>query len=174
MASRVLGDAAVAVGNLQFVKHRHSEGVDWGSSARRNKSENSIEPLGDLCEGPPEYLWAGRGGVCNENIAPASAAPGSTTSTGVGFGVLGYRAEFSNNVAGNLTKGASAAKCSAALFGNWSDLLIGEWGVLEILPNPYASGVYEAGEVQVRAMQTIDVAVRHAESFVVMKDALTA
>ncbi|MGE0105707.1 MAG: phage major capsid protein [Thiomonas sp.] len=121
-----------------------------------------------------EYLWAGRGGVGNENSAPASAAPGSTTSTGVGFGVLGYRAEFSNNVPGNLTKGASAAKCSAVLFGNWSDLLIGEWGVLEILPNPYASGVYEAGAVQVRAMQTIDVAVRHAESFVVMKDALTA
>ncbi|WP_449370247.1 phage major capsid protein [Thiomonas sp.] len=121
-----------------------------------------------------EYLWAGRGGLSNENSAPASAAPGSTTSTGAGFGVLGYRAEFSNNVPGNLTKGASTAKCSAVLFGNWSDLIIGEWGVLEILPNPYASGAYEAGAVQVRAMQTIDVAVRHAESFVVMKDALTS
>jgi hypothetical protein len=52
--------------------------------------------------------------------------------------------------------------------------MIGEWGVLEILPKPYASGAYEAGAVQIRAMQTIDVAVRHAESFAVMKDALTA
>lgn len=121
-----------------------------------------------------EYLWSGRGAVGNENSAPASAVPGSTALAGGGFSVLGYRAEFSNNVPSNLTKGTSASKCSAVIFGNWADLLIGEWGVLEILPNPYASGAYEAGAVQVRAMQTIDVAVRHAESFVVMKDALTS
>jgi HK97 family phage major capsid protein len=120
-----------------------------------------------------EYLWAGRGGI-NENSAPAAAVPGSTASGDAGFSILGYRAAFSNNVPSNLTKGTSTSVCSAVIFGNWSDLLIGEWGVLEILPNPYASGAYEAGAVQIRAMQTIDVAVRHAESFAVMKDALTA
>lgn len=120
-----------------------------------------------------EYLWAGRGGM-NENSAPAAAVPGSTASGDAGFSILGYRAAFSNNVPSNLTKGTSTGVCSAVIFGNWSDLLIGEWGVLEILPNPYASGAYEAGAVQIRAMQTIDVAVRHAESFAVMKDALTA
>ncbi len=120
-----------------------------------------------------EYLWAGRGGLGNENSAPASAVPGSTASGDAGFSILGYRAAFSNNVPSNLVKG-TASNCSAVIFGNWSDLLIGEWGVLEILPNPYASGAYETGAVQVRALQTIDVAVRHPESFAVMKDALTA
>ncbi len=120
-----------------------------------------------------EYLWAGRGGM-NENNAPAAAVPGSSALGDAGFSILGYRAAFSNNVPSNLTKGTSAGVCSAVIFGNWSDLLIGEWGVLEILPNPYASGAYEAGAVQIRAMQTIDVAVRHAESFAVMRDALTA
>ncbi len=120
-----------------------------------------------------EYLWAGRGGARNENSAPASAAPGSTASGDAGFSILGYRAAFSNNVPSNLDKGTSTGVCSAVIFGNWADLLIGEWGVLEILPNPYASGAYEAGAVQIRAMQTIDVAVRHAESFAVMRDALT-
>ena len=121
-----------------------------------------------------EYLWAGRGGMGNENSAPASAMPGANASGDAGFNILGYRAAFSNNVPSNLDKGTATGVCSAVLFGNWSDLLIGEWGVLEILPNPYASGAYEAGAVQIRALQTIDVAVRHAESFAVMKDALTA
>lgn len=121
-----------------------------------------------------EYLWAGRGGMSNENSAPASAMPGATASGDAGFGILGYRAAFSNNVPSNLDKGTALGVCSAVLFGNWSDLLIGEWGVLEILPNPYAAGAYEAGAVQIRALQTVDVAVRHAESFAVMKDALTA
>lgn len=121
-----------------------------------------------------EYLWAGRGGIGNETSAPASAAPGMNASGDAGFSVLGYRAAFSNNVPGNLTKGTAEGTCSAVIFGNWADLLIGEWGVLEILPNPYASGLYEAGAVQIRALQTMDVAVRHPESFAVMKDALTA
>jgi HK97 family phage major capsid protein len=121
-----------------------------------------------------EYLWAARGGMGNENSAPASAVPSSTASGDAGLSILGYRAAFSNNAPSNLTKGTATGVCSAVIFGNWADLLIGEWGVLEILPNPYATGAYEAGAVQIRAMQTIDVAVRHAESFAVMRDALTA
>ena len=61
--------------------------------------------------------------------------------------------------------------CSEVFFGAWSELLIGEWGVLEILPNPYGSG-YTAGSVDIRAMQTVDIAVRHAASFAAMTDAI--
>ena len=50
------------------------------------------------------------------------------------------------------------------LFGNFSDLIIGQWGALEILPNIYGAG-YRSGGVEIRAMQTVNMAIRHPESF---------
>ncbi len=46
--------------------------------------------------------------------------------------------------------------------------------MLEILPNPYDDAAYKAGAVLIRAMQTIDVGIRHGASFAVMTDALTS
>jgi HK97 family phage major capsid protein len=94
-------------------------------------------------------------------------------STEPGFGMVnGYRAGASNQVPGNLTKGSADSVCSGIIFGNWSDLLIGEWGVLDLQVDPYSSG--DSGGTIVRAFQDIDIAVRHAESFAAMLDALTA
>jgi len=60
-----------------------------------------------------------------------------------------------------------SATNSHIFFGNWSDLVIGEWGVVEILPNPYSAAAYDNGGVEIRALQSLDVAVRHPESFVI-------
>jgi HK97 family phage major capsid protein len=49
------------------------------------------------------------------------------------------------------------------IFGNWSDLIIGEWGVLAVEANPYAN--FQAGIVGVRAMYTVDIALRRGQSF---------
>lgn len=83
----------------------------------------------------------------------------------------GYRAGVTNQVPSNLTKG-SGTNLSALIFGNFADVLIGEWGVLEILPNPYGSG-YDSGGIEIRALQTVDVQIRHAESFSKIIDAIT-
>lgn len=84
----------------------------------------------------------------------------------------GYPARVSNQVPSNLTKGTASGVCSAILFGNWADVLIGMWGGLDILPNPYIlSGT---GSVRIEVYQTCDVQVRHPESFAAMVDALTA
>ncbi len=82
-----------------------------------------------------------------------------------------HPAATSNNVPSNLTKGTSSGVCSAILFGNWADLVIGEWGILDLLVDPYTGGT--SGTVRVRVLQDVDVALRHAESFAAMKDALT-
>lgn len=87
--------------------------------------------------------------------------------------VNGYRVARSNQVRKNLTKGTSKTKCSELFFGNWADLLIGEWGVLEILPNPYSATAYDNGGLEIRALQSVDIAVRHPESFCMMNDVLT-
>lgn len=85
-------------------------------------------------------------------------------------GVNGYRAEASNQVPANLTKGTSAGVCSAILFGNWNDLLIGEWGALDIITDPYS--LADQGLIRVVSTQLADVNVRHPESFAAMVDAL--
>lgn len=84
----------------------------------------------------------------------------------------GYRAKVSNQVPSNLTKGTSSGVCSAIIFGNWADLIIGMWGGLDLMVDPYTGST--SGTVRVVALQDVDVAVRHAESFSAMKDALTA
>ena len=48
-------------------------------------------------------------------------------------------------------------------FGNFADLLIGMYGGLDITVDPYA--LSKAGGVRIIALQTVDVAVRHAVSF---------
>lgn len=85
--------------------------------------------------------------------------------------VNGYRAVVSNQVASNLTKGTSNGVCSAIFFGNWSDLLIGMWGALDLMVDPYSGST--AGTVRVVALQDVDVNIRHPESFSAMLDALT-
>jgi HK97 family phage major capsid protein len=88
-----------------------------------------------------------------------------------GFGdVNGYRAGMTNQVPSNLTKGTSNGTCSELYFGNWADLLIGEWGVLDLLVDPYTKGV--SGGVRVRALQDVDIGLRHPESFCVCQDAI--
>jgi len=83
----------------------------------------------------------------------------------------GYKAAVSNQVSSTLTKGSSSV-ASAIIFGNWSDLLIGMWGGLDIAIDSSTGSA--SGTVRVVALQDVDVAVRHAQSFAAMKDALTA
>ncbi|MBX3605367.1 MAG: phage major capsid protein [Piscinibacter sp.] len=85
--------------------------------------------------------------------------------------VNGYRAGVSNNVSSALTKGTSSGVCSAIFYGNWADLLIGEWGGAELLPDEVTQAANRI--VRMHIYQTIDIAVRRAQSFAAMLDALT-
>lgn len=49
------------------------------------------------------------------------------------------------------------------VFGDWQELVIGEWGVLEVEVNPYAN--FQAGIIGVRAMYSLDVGVRRPFAF---------
>jgi len=104
-----------------------------------------------------QYLWQ-----------PQQSIAGATPDS-----VVGYKYAVSNQLPYNLTKGSSSGICSELIFGNWQELLIGEWGVTEILVNPYDSTGFTTGDVSVRVFQTVDVGLRHPASFSVMSDALT-
>lgn len=71
--------------------------------------------------------------------------------------VNGYRAETSNQVEGN------ASTTEDYFFGNWGDLVLGFWSGLDLMVDPYSNST--SGTVRVVALQDVDVAVRHPESF---------
>jgi len=56
------------------------------------------------------------------------------------------------------------------ILGDFTQLVIGEWGATEILANPYAPTYYEAGAVQLRILHTMDAAVRNPQAFVKVED----
>ena len=71
--------------------------------------------------------------------------------------INGYNAIVSNQVtAGDL------------FFGNFSDALIGLYGGLDIVVDPYSNST--SGTVNVTALQTVDIAVRNAVSFALGND----
>lgn len=87
--------------------------------------------------------------------------------------LAGYQMQATNLVPNNLVKGSSGAVCSPLIFGNWSDLMLGYWSELDVLVNPFESTAYARGNVQVRAMLTMDIQVRQAASFAAILDLTT-
>ncbi len=71
--------------------------------------------------------------------------------------VNGYDLETSMQVEG--TSGST----EDFFFGNWADLLIGSWGGLDLLVDPYSLST--TGSVRIVTFQDTDIAVRHPESF---------
>jgi HK97 family phage major capsid protein len=82
--------------------------------------------------------------------------------------VNGYRAEATNQIATNLTTGTATTICTAVFFGNWNDLLIGQFngGATDIVVDPYVLAAN--GVVRILARRWVDIAVRHPASFAVL------
>jgi HK97 family phage major capsid protein/HK97 family phage prohead protease len=88
----------------------------------------------------------------NGGLKTTSVDDGSGVFVSQGGQINGYNAIVSAQAtAGNL------------YFGNFDDLLIGMFGGLDIVVDPYTAST--TGTVRVVAMQSVDVAVRHAASF---------
>lgn len=84
--------------------------------------------------------------------------------------IAGYRAVTSTGVPSNLTKG-SGTGLSAVLFGDFSQMIIGQWGAVDLLVDPYSMS--STGTIRVVAFFDVDVGIRHPESFAIIRDAET-
>ena len=82
--------------------------------------------------------------------------------------LMGYNVNVTNQMPDTLTKGTSSGDCSALLFGNFNDLIIGEWGNLDLAVDPYSLSTI--GATRITSFYDIDIAVRHAESFSAIQD----
>jgi len=87
--------------------------------------------------------------------------------------LLGYNVAITNSMPSNLTKG-SGIDLSAMIFGDFSNLILGSWDALEIQSSNSHGNNFQNGMVAVRALQSVDVAVKRPEAFSVIKDMITA
>lgn len=90
--------------------------------------------------------------------------------------LLAARARFSSTDTplwqGNLLDGSvvgykgmttNVLTAASMIFGDFSQVIIGEWGTLELAVSPYAD--FKAGISGVRAFQTVDIGIRQAGAF---------
>jgi HK97 family phage major capsid protein len=103
----------------------------------------------------PIYLWEDQG---FEDDVPVG-------------NVNGYKAYATNNVPNNLTKG-SGSGLGAIIFGNFQDLVIAQWGGLDMVVNPFSN--QSSGTISISMLMESDVEVRHAESFSIISDVVTS
>lgn len=86
-------------------------------------------------------------------------------------GLNGYKALTTTQVPSTLDKGTATGVCSAIIFGNFADLMIAQWGGMDIVVDPYTQATNSMVRLVVNSWW--DVLVKRAESFAAMKDALT-
>ena len=114
---------------------------------------------GGSAAGDGAFLW---------NVDPSGI--GRSGTPGV---INGYPIGVSTNVPSNLTKGSSSGVCSAVILGDWSQVALGVWGNgLEIEIGTDSDDFSKALQT-VRAITTIDVAVRQASAFAACLDVTT-
>ncbi len=60
---------------------------------------------------------------------------------------------------------SEALTANRIIFGNWAEILIGMWGVLDLRPDPYTEAAQDA--LIIRAFQDMDTNLRHPVSFAI-------
>ena len=103
----------------------------------------------------------------------------NTDLSGIGRGatpgmVNGYPVGVTNQVPSNLTKGSTSGSCSAVVFGDYSQALVGFWGNgMELAVSDSDGSDFTKALTSVRAITTLDVAVRQASAFAAILDVTT-
>lgn len=110
------------------------------------------------------------------NIVASTKVKAKLAGTLKASGIAGYLLEggkvadlpayFSNQVA----EKTGTPNTGRLIAGDWSQVMLGIWSEVDLLVNPYAETPYSKGNVLVRAMSTVDIAVRHPQAFVVAED----
>jgi len=84
--------------------------------------------------------------------------------------ILGYNVSSTTLVPSNLVKGNSGANCSAAIFGDFSNVMLGFWSGIDIVVD--TSSLSTSGGTRLAFFQDLDVGLRNDDGFGVIKDIL--
>ncbi|WP_281225373.1 phage major capsid protein [Flavobacterium aquiphilum] len=134
----------VAMETAVFVENANSAKLQYLSNPKvRGKLKTTTQ-----VDGYPTYLMAADGSV------------------------NGYPFTASNHVPSNLTKGTASGVCSAAIFGDFSQLIVGQWGFMDITVDNMSRK--KEGYIEIIVNVFLDVLVKQPKAFTVIKDLLTA
>jgi len=97
----------------------------------------------------------------------AGAGESILTADGDTLRVADYRAAFTTLVPSTFTLGAGTG-LSALIFGDWSELLVGQWGGVDIIVDDVTEA--SKGNVKIVAHSEWDISVRNAVSFAAVTD----
>lgn len=142
-------------------------GMTWANVLALPASlDNANVPMGR-----PGFVSSGR---FRSTAMATLSAPGVASQfimSGIGE-LAGYPFAATNLIPGTpATTGANAKPAMATLvFGAWENLLVGVWDALDLTSNPWADPVYRKGNVLIRIIADVDVAVRHPEAFAFADD----
>lgn len=144
--------------------------ITWGTVVNLEKE---VE-IDDAADGTVHYLTNARVKAAMKQTPKQGSGvegnfimPDSVEAT-----LNGQPIRFTNGVPNDLTKGTSSDVCSALIFGDFSSLMVGMWGGLDLMPDPYTFSA--SGGLRLTIFQDYDVAVRHAQSFAACQDITTA
>lgn len=70
----------------------------------------------------------------------------------------------------HLANKAGTPDTGRIILGDFREMIVGTWGAVDVLANPYAEGPYSRGAVQVRILTTLDMVPRREEAFTVVDD----
>ena len=86
--------------------------------------------------------------------------------------LYGYPVEFTANVPSNLNPGDGGTDASALIFGDFSQLIIAQFGAPSILVDPFSNS--KSGAIRLVLHGEVDVGIRNAVSFAVTNEVSTA
>ncbi|MEI7584607.1 phage major capsid protein [Runella sp.] len=109
----------------------------------------------------------------------------TTIDSGSGAMLMSYMAYFNgmsdqidgkpvfstSNVPSNLTKGSSSSVCSAMIYGDWSNLVVGQFGGVELVVDPLSQAI--GNKTRIVVNQHIGIAVKQPAAFGAIVDLTT-
>lgn len=82
--------------------------------------------------------------------------------------VNGYNARVSTQVPSTLSKGSSGSILHAMIFANWAELIIAQWGGIDVIVDPYT--LKNKGMVELTVNSYWDIALMHLASFCICNE----
>ena len=136
-----------------------SDGITWAKVLEYIEKAEAEDTTGTGFLTTPGVVKTMRSTVREKAVyvADAAAAPVSAD----------YIQTDPNSLAGFPLISSTLVPTGQLIYANWSDLIVGYWSSLDVLVNPYESTAYSKGNILVRSMLTMDLGIRHKESFVI-------
>jgi HK97 family phage major capsid protein len=85
--------------------------------------------------------------------------------------IAGKETFGTSNVPSNLTKGTSGAVCSAIIYGDFENLVVGQYGGIDLVIDPTSQAI--GGKTRIVMNQYVGVAVKQPAAFAAILDATT-